>query len=83
MSFMMKKSIVAVLLLFIFLPIVLLGGWIFKVAFLLVGVLGLKEIIDLQKHHKKIPLSIVFLSFLLFVLYILNIENRYYSYGII
>lgn len=79
---MMKKSIVAVLLLFIFLPIVLLGGWIFKVAFLLVGVLGLKEIIDLQKHHKKIPLFIVFLSFLLFVLYVLNIENRYYSYGI-
>ena len=79
---MIKKTIVAVLLLFIFLPIVFLGGWIFKVAFLLVGVLGLKEIIDLQKHHKKIPLFIVFLSFLLFVLYVLNIEIRYYSYGI-
>lgn len=82
MSFMIKKSIVAVLLLFIFLPIVCLGGWIFKITFLLVGVLGLKEMIDLQKHHKKIPLFMIILSLLLFVLYVLNGNHYHYSYGI-
>ncbi len=79
---MIKKSIVAVLLFFVFFPIVLLGGWIFKIAFLLVGILGVKEFIDLKKHHKEIPKFMIILSFLLFVLYVLSQNGCYNSYGI-
>lgn len=79
---MIKKSIIAVLLLCIFLPIVLLGGWIFKITFLFIGILGLKELIDLQKHHKEIPKFMTILCFLLFALYILSRYDCYNSYGI-
>ncbi len=79
---MMKKSIVAVFLFLIFFPVVFLGGWIFKITFLLVGILGLKELLDLQKHHKEIPKFMIVLSFLLFVLYVLHRNDFYNSYGI-
>lgn len=82
MSFMLKKSIVAVALIFIFVPIVFLGDWFFKITFLLVGTLGLKELIDLKKHHKEIPKFMIVLSFLLFILYVLSRNDYFYSYGI-
>lgn len=67
---MKTRVISALILILIALPLILEGEKVFAISIGLVGVFGLKEIVDLKKSHGSIHpvMSIVFyLSFLLFV----------------
>ncbi len=65
----MKKRVVgAILILLIGIPIVLLGGKTFILFCGLLGVLALKEIVDLRKPAKPLPKMIFLLNVLLLIL---------------
>lgn len=69
----MKKRIIsAIIALAIFIPIIILGGNIFKVAISILGVFGLKELINIRETKKKIPSLIKVFSYILVCLLILN-----------
>ena len=52
----MKKRIIsAILMIIICVPILILGGRIFAILVGMLGVLALKELIDLKESHNKIP----------------------------
>ena len=75
----MKKRIIsAIVALIIVVPLVLIGGIYFKLLICLVGALALKEIIDLNKSHNKIPdlmILISLVSLLSLILFNTNISN--------
>ena len=57
----MKKRIIsAILMIIIFVPILVIGGNVFIVAMGMLGVIALKELLDLKESHSKIP-DLVFL----------------------
>ena len=67
----MKKTIVALILLVIFLPITITGGNIYNTAVYIISLLALNELINIKNTKKKIPFSIkaicfAALSFLVF-----------------
>lgn len=73
----MKKRIIsAIFLLLILIPLIIEGNKTFALAVGIIGMLGLKEIIDLKKSHGRIPLymSIVFCIIFLFITYISPFE---------
>ncbi len=70
----MKRLISAIVMLIIIIPIVWYGGALFRVGVGIVGVLALKEILDLKKSHQKIPIiaslmSVIALLFIIFAEY--------------
>ena len=61
----MKKRIIsAVVALIIFIPIVLKGGIIFDLAFFVIAMQGLKELLDVTEKKKKIPSFIKLICYL-------------------
>lgn len=68
----MKKTIAAFFLILISLPIILSGEKIFAVTVGIIGIFGLKEMIDLKKSHTTIPtfMSFIFYISFLFIVYI-------------
>ena len=59
----MKQRIIsAVIALIIFIPLLILGGIYFKVAVSLVGILAIKEVLDLRKN---IPRFVKLISYIL------------------
>lgn len=69
---MKTRVISAATALAIFIPIIILGGNIFKVAISILGVLGLKELINIREGKKKIPVVIKVFSYILILLLIIN-----------
>lgn len=67
----MKKLISAIVMLVVIIPIVWYGGILFRVGTGIVGVLALKEILDLKKSHQKIPIfaSLISEIALLFIIF--------------
>lgn len=62
----MKKRIIsAVVALIIFIPIVLKGGIIFDLAFFVIAMQGLKELLDVTEKKKKIPSFIKLICYLI------------------
>lgn len=53
---MKKRLITAIIILLIILPIIYVGGITFALAVGVISILGFKEVIDLKKSHKPIPL---------------------------
>lgn len=71
----MKKRLLSSILLFaIFIPIMIIGGDVFRIATILVGILATNEIINIR--DKKIP---IFLRLLLYFSAFLIISNNYSS----
>jgi len=63
----MKTRIIsAIIVLSIFIPICIKGGLIFNLAFYVVGMLGLKEVLDVKEKKRKLPTFIKILIYLLF-----------------
>lgn len=76
----MKKTISAIVMIIILLPIIWYGGSLFKIGLGLVGVLALKEILDLKKSHNPIP---IFASIVAEISLLLLIFADYDGYSII
>lgn len=75
----MKKTISAIVMIIVILPIIWYGGYLFKIGLGLVGVLALKEILDLKKSHNPIP---VFASIIAEISLLLLIFADYDGYSI-
>ena len=73
----MKKRIIsAAILILLALPLIIEGKTVFAIAIGLVGIFALKEVLDLDKSHNKIPSGmslVIYLSFL-FLLYFTPFE---------
>lgn len=67
----MKVRIIsAIVALAILIPLIMIGGIPFAIACSILGILAYKEILDLQKSHKKIPMAVIILGLisLLFII---------------
>ena len=67
----MKKTIIAIILLIILVPILIVGENLYNTAVYIIGLLGLNEFINIKNNKKEIPLfiktiSFIALSFLIF-----------------
>ena len=67
---MRQRVISAVIALLISVPLVLLGGIYFKFFVLVIGILGLKELLDAKG---SIPVYIKYISYLLYSLFIIEL----------
>lgn len=62
----MKQRIISAAVVFaIFIPIFLIGGFIFNIAFYILTVLGLKEFMKVKEKEKKIPDFIRFIAYIM------------------
>lgn len=73
----MKKIISAIVMLIVVIPIVWYGGSIFKVGVSILGVLALKEILDLKKSHKEYSILVKLISVISLLLIILAEYDGY------
>lgn len=80
----MKKRIIsAIVMLIITVPIIWYGGRLFRLGVAILGLFALKEIIDLKKSHKDIPLLIKYLCMVTLMLIILAEYDGYsLAYGV-
>jgi len=69
---MKRRVITALLLLAIFLPILYLGGIVFNLAVLIIGVLGLKEMLDIKK---EIPIAMKLTAFATFIYFVFSFSS--------
>lgn len=69
---MKRRVITALLLLAIFLPILYLGGIVFNLAVLIIGVLGLKEMLDIKK---EIPIAMKLTAFAIFIYFVFSFSS--------
>ena len=74
----MKKRIIsAIVALAIVVPLVIIGHKPFIIGIGLLSVLGLKELIELKKHHKKIPDLMVIISYVCLLLLVYSEFDGY------
>lgn len=69
---MKKRVISAIVMLLIVIPVSIIGGTIFKITALILGLLSLKEMIDIRQTKKEFPFIIKFLAYILITALILN-----------
>lgn len=58
-------------------PLTLLGGTYFTILCVLLGILSLKEIMDLKEHHQKIPFIMMIICIINFLLIVLSNSNNF------
>ncbi len=76
----MKKRIIsAIIMLIIVIPIIWYGKSVFRIGVGVIGVLALKEILDLKKSHQRIPLIPSIVSMITLLLLILTKYEDSYS----
>ena len=80
---MRQRLFTAIVLAVIFIPLIYFGGIYFEIGVTLVGVLGLKELIDLYKKENDLPTLIEVLSYLSIGLLILSEEAILPCIGVI
>ena len=71
---MKKRVISAIVALIIVVPLIIVGGKPFEIGVGVLSVLGLKEFIDLKKHHKKIPDIMIVISYVCLLLLVYSTE---------
>ncbi|MEG0799427.1 MAG: phosphatidate cytidylyltransferase [Bacilli bacterium] len=69
---MKQRVISAIVVLAIFIPLIIIGGYPFIVGISIVGILGFKELIDLRVKDKGLPLLMRILSTLCFLVIVLS-----------
>jgi len=74
---MKKRLISAIVMLIIVVPIIYIGGDIFKIGVGIVSLLALKEMLDLKKSHKEIPKLVQFISCIAMLLIVLSEFDGY------
>lgn len=74
----MKERIIsAIVALIIIVPLVILGGKPFAIGVGVISVLGLKELLDLKKFHKKIPDFMILISYICLLLLVYSEFDGY------
>lgn len=72
----MKDRILsAILALLIVIPVLLVGGFIFELFVIIIGVIGFKELINIREPNRKLPLIIKFLAYLVFLFLVSNLTD--------
>jgi phosphatidate cytidylyltransferase len=72
----MKQRIFsAIVVLAIFIPILIIGGVLFKLFVLIVALLGLKELLDIKEKKDVIPLTMKILTFGLFTYLVISMSD--------
>ncbi len=80
---MKTRTISAAVMLAVMIPIFLIGGDIYNVAVLAIGLFALKEIIEIKETKKQLPVLISLISYILFaILVIFNIEHSKFVFNI-
>lgn len=67
---MKERTISAIIMLMIVVPILIIGGLPFKIGVYLLAIFGLKEFIDVKSVKKEIPLFVKFISYIIMTLII-------------
>lgn len=65
---MKKRVISAIVALLIFIPIFLIGGALYDLAFIILAVIGLHEFLKIREEKKEFPVFISFISYVLLIL---------------
>lgn len=75
----MKTRIIsAIVMLLIFIPILVLGGSVFKAFTILLAILGMYELMNVRKNKKEIPIAIRIISYILVGIFV-YFCNDFYS----
>lgn len=69
---MKKRVISAIVMLAIAIPITIIGGVPFTIAALILGLIALKEMLDIRETKKSFPFLVKFLSYIIITVLILN-----------
>ena len=69
---MKKRVISAIVLLAILIPLIIIGGIPFRIGALIIGLLSLKELLDIRKSKKAFPFVMQFISYILLTILILS-----------
>ena len=73
---MIQRTISAVIMLGIFIPLFIIGGMAFDILVLILSVVALKEFIDIKQTKKDVPFFIQFISYVTLTLFVFaNIAN--------
>lgn len=84
---MKTRVISAIVLIIVVVPLLILGGVPFKLFVSLIGILGIKELIDISKNDRKIPLFMKIISYILMGLFIFfeatGLSNFTFDYRIL
>ena len=80
----MKKELLSrSILLLVCVPLLIIGGFLFDVAVLLISMFALYEFMKIKEEKKKLPALIKFISYIIMTLMILmNIENNLFAFAI-
>lgn len=80
----MKKGLLSrSILLLVCLPLLIVGGFLFDVAVLLISIASLYEFMKIKEEKKKLPVFIKFISYIIMTLLILtNIDNNLFAFAI-
>ena len=80
----MKKSLISrSILLLICVPLLIVGGFLFDVAVLLISIVSLYEFMKIKEEKKRLPAFIKFISYIIMTLMILmNIDNNLFAFAI-
>lgn len=80
---MKQRMISAIVVLSIFIPIFLVGGFVFNLFTILLGVLALKELIQVREPERQLTFGMKLYTILLFLVMVINIvPNTGYLYAI-
>lgn len=69
---MKQRTISAIIALLIFIPIFVIGGILFKLSIIVLGLLGLREIIKAREDKRNFPTIVKYLSFILLAVLMYN-----------
>lgn len=69
---MIERTISAIILLAIFIPVFIFGGMLYNIAILILSILSLKEFLDIKQIKKELPFFIQFISYVMMTLFILT-----------
>lgn len=80
----MKKSLLSrSILLLVCVPLLIIGGFLFDIAVLLISNVSLYEFMKIKEEKKKLPAFIKFISYVIMTLMILmNIDNNLFAFAI-
>ena len=78
----MKRTIAALIILLIIIPIIIQGGNIYNTAVLIISLIGMNEFINIKNEKKQVPIFIRFISFVALSFLIFTNMNKLSTFTI-
>lgn len=69
---MKQRILTALIILIIFIPILIVGGVVFNLFTLLLGIIGLKEMLDIRESRERLPIIMKLVTFGGFIFFVAN-----------